>query len=100
MKLQPLRIVCLLGALSGLPSLVWAADAEYDCHVVLDNNAPRIVLTEAPDRARAEALAARARIKVGQGRPLGVKQVKQCVLRHTERFADPVMESQRKSRPL
>ena len=33
---------------------------EYDCHVVLETNAPHIVFTEAPDRPRAEALAARA----------------------------------------
>lgn len=100
MKLLRLHTVCLLAAMAGLPSLVMAADAEYDCHVILDNNAAHIVLAEAPDRVRAEALAARVRVKQGQGRTVGVRQVRQCVLRHTERFADPVMEVQRKSKPL
>lgn len=100
MKLQQLWVVLWLTALAGMPSIVIAADAEYDCHVILDSNAPRIVLAEAPDRMRAEALAARVRIKLGQGRTVGVKQVKQCVLRHSERFADPAMEVQRKNKPL
>lgn len=99
MRLLRLRAVCLLAVVAGLPSLVMAADAEYDCHVILDNNAAQIVFVEAPDRVRAEGLASRVRIKLGQARAVGVKQVKQCVLKRSESFADPAMEVQRKNKP-
>ena len=99
MKLFRLHAVCLLVAVTGLPLSVMAADAEYDCHVILDNNSAQIVFVEAPDRVRAEGVASRVRIKLEKARTVGVKQVRQCALRQSETLADPAMEVQRKSKP-
>lgn len=84
-----------LVALNGSP----AHAAEFDCHVILDNNATHIARVEAPDRGRAITLASHARAKA-QGKPIGVKQVRECALRNTERLSDPAAETQRKSKPL
>lgn len=100
MKSQLMRITCCLAFLAGGSAAAQGTLVEYDCHVVLETNAPHIVFTEAPDRPRAEALAARVRVKVAQKRTVGVKQVKQCAQRHKERLWDPVMESRRASKPL
>ncbi|MFC7408052.1 hypothetical protein [Hydrogenophaga atypica] len=96
MKLLHLSTLCGMVA---LPIWASAADVEYDCHVVLSNNAAQIVFVEAPNRMRAEAVASRVRIKLGQGRTAGVKQVKQCVLSKSESLADPAAEAQRKTKP-
>ena len=85
----------VLVVLNGSP----AQAAEFDCHVVLNNNAVHIARVEAPDRGRATALASHAQIKA-QGKPIGVKQVRECALRNTERLSDPAAETQRKSKPL
>lgn len=85
--------------------LVWAtalcsgmahgATVDYDCHVVLENNTSSIVLVEAADRTKAANIAGRVQFKIGRGRPMVVRQVKECVERKTERFSDPVMELRR-----
>lgn len=88
-----------LVALNG--SLVQAA--EFDCHVILDNNAVHIARVEAPDRNSASSLAAHVRVKTGgkaAGKSVGVRQVRQCALRHSESLSDPTAESQRKAKPL
>lgn len=95
-----LRMAALAGLLAAGQGPVFAALAEYDCHVVLANNRAEIVLVEAPDRPRAEALALRAKVTQGKARPQAVRQLKECVLRHSERFSDSAMEVRRKFKPL
>jgi hypothetical protein len=86
-----LALAALLGPL--------AHAAEFDCHVILDNNAVHIARVEAPDRGRAGVLASHVRVKA-QGKPIGVKHVRECALRNAERLSDPAVEAQRKSKPL
>ena len=100
MNTAMLRMAALTSLLVVAHGSAHSALAEYDCHVVLANNRADIVLVEATDRPRAEALALRAVVPQGKARPQAVRQLKECVLRHTERFSDPAMEVRRKSKPL
>lgn len=81
-----LHYVLAVSALApaGLPA--WAAD--FACDVRLDGSRPSILLISAADRGHAVQMAVRARIgNVPSGPP--VRDVRECILRRSEQFADP-----------
>lgn len=78
-------------ALAGLAlALPRAAGAEeFVCHVLLDNAMQDLVFVEADDRVQASRMADAATVPALDRKRIGVKVVKECIVRFKEEFADP-----------
>lgn len=89
-------------ALAGLAlSLPRAAGAEeFVCHVLLDNGAQDLVFAEAADRLQATRMADAATVLGADRKRVGVKVVKECIVRFTEEFADPEAAALLARKPL
>ncbi|MEN9903635.1 MAG: hypothetical protein RLZZ555_200 [Pseudomonadota bacterium] len=91
------RCLLFVAAMAQLDIPAWAAD--FACDVRHDGSKPSILLVSAADRGHALLIAARARIgNVPGGLP--VSEVRECILRHREKFVDPQANQTLQRTPL
>lgn len=91
------RSVLVFAAIAPIGQLAWAAD--FACDLRLDGPEPTILLVSAADRSHALQIAARARVGAGRN-GLPAREVRECILRHREKFADPQAAQAMLSTPL
>lgn len=85
-------LCCLLG--SGM-----VAAEDFACHVLTQGERAAVVLVDTGSKSDASQMAAHARARVN-GTPSPVIRVVQCILRKSERFADPQAQRLLDSMPL
>lgn len=90
--MRGLRSTAIGGVVSAaLACLAAAAPAwagEYACHVKLAGEESAFVLVETDTRDAARSIAAGATARATNGRKQPVVTVLECILRHSERFAE------------
>lgn len=74
-------LCCLLGSAT-------VAAEDYACHVLTQGEHAAVLLVDTQSRADASRMAAHAKVRI-KGAPSPVIGVVQCILRNSERFADP-----------